>query len=162
MKFNPFTKAETLTDEALDAIAQNAEGTRAALVEREKRAEARRQAEAEEALAALAEKRRVEIAEVTKRRETIGAALREATLSLDAAIIAAGAELEKRDGFLRAGWQTEAETKALGASAPSLSVPPFTPSACEAARRLSPVIEREFFVDPLANLRAEHPRAFSR
>jgi hypothetical protein len=98
-------------------------------------------------------KRRKGISELTKKRAAIVAKAGGAHSDFSGAIIAAGNALEAREAAFREAWATDAALSALGAPAPSLSLPALSLEASEAARQiLSTLREGIAAVSPFNNL----------
>lgn len=154
------TKPEELSDEALDAIAEDAELKKAALAEREKRIEARRlAAEAEAREKAEAEKQ----ATVDRLRAEYAAISAEAVKvngAVGAAVIGLAAALEKRNALVDEARRIAAGLRALGVATPPLSLA-FPPEVHAAARAVSRTIE-EMVEGPLADAVRNSPSAFVR
>lgn len=152
--------AATMSDDELSAVADEEASRREALLERERRAEAKREAEEAEARRKAERERQERIAALLKEHAALGEVATMAQCALGDAIVTAGALLEKRDDALREVWRVAAGLRALGAQeVPPLSLP-FAPEATAAGRRIVPFVERELTESPIASAMRANPGAF--
>lgn len=158
MKFNPFTKAQELPDDALDEIAAEDEQRKAALAERERRAEVKAEAAEEEARWKAQRERQERIDALLRDHERTAAEVAETVAALNASLVATSALVKKRDALLGRAWGLQADLKALGAPSPSVSAV-FSPEAKSAARRLRRLVD-DLVESPLADAMRNHPEAF--
>jgi hypothetical protein len=155
------TKPEELSDEALDAIAQDAELKKAALAERERRAEERRlaaeKAEAEKAATA----RQAKVDALAKEHVALGEEAVRVNGALGAGVIGIKCVIEKRAALVDEARRVAAELRSLGALVPPLDLA-FTQEAKAAGRVVVRVLEAEMVESPYAGATRNNPDAFRR
>jgi predicted translin family RNA/ssDNA-binding protein len=134
------TKPEAMTDEALDAIASTDENTRAALAERARRLQAKREADEAKKLADAAKAKASKVAALLKKHTNAWRDLTAAHAQLDLALVATAAALEARDTAQKALWAIEREVTSLSAHAPTSAMPGFSEEATGAAKKISATV----------------------
>jgi hypothetical protein len=144
MRLNPFAKAETMTDEALDEVAREDEQRRLALAERARRFEDRHIAAEKKAAEEAEEKRQEKVAVLLREHERHAVEARRWHELLGEAVLAAGEAVRRRAAAQAAAWAIADQVASLGGPSPALALPDFGREALRAGITLSPVLSREF------------------